>query len=662
MTGRMSYEELEAAYHALQRQNAVLKSEKNRVGLSFRRIPETGSHIQALRDQRFPYLTRVPSLSYSLSERRIDDGEAGREESQATDGNVSLIEADNLAALTALQLTHRGRVDVIYIDPPYNTGSKDFVYNDARTSKLSDVTDAEGQSLSIEDYELTLDGNVRSVGKDDPERHSLWLSFMEKRLWLARHLLSDAGVIMVAIDDNEQARLKVLMDSIYGEDNFIANVIWQGNRKNDSRFVSVGHDYMLIYMKNKSALPSTVKWREKKPEVPLLLSKAEEIWKTLETEEPDVSPDERAVKATERFKTWREKQKGNPLASGSGHYNRIDSEGRVYSLSDISWPGSGGGQRYEILHPVTGNPVPVPTNGWRYTRDRMNEELRQGNVHFAAEDTRLPYRKTYLHDIDSAVKEAVFSQNRGTATGIIKSIFGSREFDYPKNVNVIAEWIRYVSRDKKDATVLDFFAGSGTTGQAVMELNAEDGGTRNCILVTHGDENGKNIAQDITAVRLKRVLSGKDWADGKKHAPLPGELTYYRLDFTSPFKSELEMTGELRGHFAGYVSLECSATLAPEQPDTEGVTLLTSSGKNVLVVDDDFLLCDPAMVEALTTLHDPERENLLYLPVEDAHAYYPDFDWAARSYPVDGIRSHMSLVELMKNNKTLLPVPGAGKG
>lgn len=605
--------EYQAKNRTLTRENSVLKSEKNRVGLSFRRVPESGSQIQALRDERFPYLEHVPELSYTLSDRRADDVEAGREPSEPTDGNVTLIEAENLAALTALQLTHQGRVDVIYIDPPYNTGSNDFVYNDARTATVADALDKDGNPLSIEDYERTLDGNVRSIGRENPERHSLWLSFMEKRLWLARHLLSDDGIVFVSIDDNEQARLKMLMDEVFGEQNFATQFIWKkgGTGKQTSAFGVREHEYVIAYAKCTEA---GYFHTDKKSTVVTLYNNEDE--------------------------------------HGRFSLIRLDSKTLGYSKSR-DYVIEHNGEQYLPDQPPNKTGVAC----WRWSKKTLEEKydelvFKNGFV----------YTKNY--EKEGARPRTILSGDRFGVTRRGKkdlgSVIDSDSFQFPKPIGLV-DFLVSIASTNPNATVLDFFAGSGTTAHAVAELNAEDGGSRQCILITHGDENGKNIAEDVTALRMKRVLSGKNWADGKEHDPLPGELNYYRLQFTDTPGNSHRAADFLMDKFTGYVALEQGVVLSSDQPDLEGLTLLTSSKRNVLLVDDDFLLGTPELDEALAQLRDPDRENLLYLPVEEAESYYPNSGWLLKSYPVDYLRSHLSLLTLMKNNKTLLPLPETDK-
>jgi DNA modification methylase len=441
-------------------------------------------------------------------------------------------------------------VDVIYIDPPYNLGG-DFRYND------------------------------KIVDKDSEYRHSAWLSFMEKRLRLARPLLKDTGVIIAAIDDAEFAHLKLLMDQLFGPQNFIANIVWSGGRKNDSRFVSVGHDYMLIYAQSKPTLiEGDVKWREKKHGVDEILAAGQKAW-------DDSGHDE--VKATALMKAWwKSVPKDSPLRA-SKHYSNVDGEngrpGAVYFADNISWPG-GGGPTYEVLHPVTRLPVPVPSRGWVFQEQKMLKEIAAGRIHFGPDHTLGINRKSYLDEIDNQVSESSFYNDRRSSNKALAGMVGYKKFDFPKDAQVIARWLNLVTSQNQDALVVDFFAGSGTTLHAVAELNKADGGNRRCILVTN-NENG--ICREVTQPRIKAVLTG-DWASGP-HDPLPGSLAFYQTDFIRRSKSLDQMRSDIAKHTVDLISIK------------EGA--VKKSSKNELAI----LLGDHTTVAVVTALS-PDHATL----------------------------------------------------
>lgn len=363
-------------------------------------------------------------------------------------------------------------------EPPYNTGNKSWIYND------------------------------RYVDAQDQSKSSKWLSFMERRLRAAKPLLRETGVIIVAIGDDEHHRLRMLMDQIFGADNFISDVVWQGGRKNDSRYVSNGADYMLVYAQDSDALAdSEVRWRERRAGTDEILEAADRAW----SEAQGATPADRASVAELALKKWQRSQPTDHPARSKGlaDYNKIDENGEVYRKKDISWPG-GGGPRFDVLHPVTGKPVRVPGRGWVYsTPERMQEEIDAGRVIFGPDHTHFINRKSLLREADTMGPESVFVHKRTGASVKLAGIFGDRRFPFPKDHQVLARWINLAA--PRDAVVLDFFGGSGSTMEAVLRLNAEDGGTRQCILVT----NNELAHKDATALRKAGHHPGDDQFEAK---------------------------------------------------------------------------------------------------------------------------------------------------
>ncbi|MFE3198478.1 site-specific DNA-methyltransferase [Embleya sp. NPDC059237] len=412
-----------------------------------------------------------------------------------------VIEGDNLEVL---RLLRRGRTnyqaDVIYIDPPYNTGSDDFVYADKRATSQSEHEAAAGQR----DEEGALQTGRGSDRAQDrragASRHTKWLSMMYPRLLVAHHLLKETGVIIVAIDDTEQARLKLLLDRVFGAENFVANVIWQGGRKNDSRYVSVGHDYMIIYAKNESSLREKgVRWREERSADEATREAAKTAW-------AESGQDQK--KATTLMKAWISALPEGHPAKENNRFYEFEPDGRVFRKRDISWPG-GGGPRYDVVHPVTGLPVKVPSRGWIYSKpERMQQDIDAGLIVWGKDHNEYINRKTYLDSEEGVVPTSVFEKKRTSASKSLDSLLAPGVFDFPKDVNVLSRWLGLVTEGSKDALVLDFFAGSGSTGHAVMDLNAADGGNRRYILVQLDesvDKDGYDTIADITRERLRRA-------------------------------------------------------------------------------------------------------------------------------------------------------------
>lgn len=328
-----------------------------------------------------------------------------------------VLEGDNLLALKHLEETHLGKIDVIYIDPPYNTGNE-FVYND------------------------------KIVDKEDNFRHSKWLSFMCKRLKLAKSLLGDNGVIFVSIDDNEQAQLKLLMDDIFGEHNFIGNCIRKtrtaiSDHKNG---INTQHEYTLIYAKNN---------------LNLVLNGKEKDFSKYRNPDNDINGDWIA---------------DNPTAA-SGSQSSI----------------------FEIINPYT-NEIYLPPNQryWAFSQETFKRWVASGKVVFPQEKNKRFTLKKYKKELKSRYNlrnSLDFAENNYINSSGTKEIraFDIDGFNYPKPTSFIKELL--LSFPNKNATVLDFFAGSGTTGHAVMELNKEDGGNRKFILCTNNEVSEEKVRQ-----------------------------------------------------------------------------------------------------------------------------------------------------------------------
>ena len=415
-----------------------------------------------------------------------------------------LIEGDNLASLKLLEKTHKNKIDLIYIDPPYNTGNKDFIYDDS------------------------------FIDKNDLFSHSKWLSFIKHRLLIARNLLTKRGAIFISIDDNEQSPLKVLCDEIFGAENFVTCLIWAAGRKNDSKYISVSHEYMLCYVKSMEYLKTNkIVWKQRKQGI-------DDIYKEYEQLKKKYGSDYREMSSA--LKQWYKNLPENHPARNHSHYNFIDETG-IYFPSDISWPG-GGGPKYEVLHPITHKPVRVPNRGWVYpTKERMQEIISQKLVHFGDDETSVPCKKTYLKDNEMSTPYSVFYKDGRAATKRLRTIMGENVFQNPKDEEILKSIIEFAAL--YNSTILDFFAGSGTTGHAVMKLNAEDGGNRKFILCTN---NENNICRDVTYERIKRVIEKEGYT---------ASLKYYKIDYI-PISDRMyyEYADELLLHIRELVELE----------------------------------------------------------------------------------------------------------
>lgn len=340
-----------------------------------------------------------------------------------------LIEGDNLHSLYLLEKTHKGKVDVIYIDPPYNTGNKDFIYDD------------------------------HFIVKDDGYKHSKWLSFMSKRLSIAKDLLTETGIIFISIDDNEFASLKMLCDDIFDDRNFLGVYIKQSKvgGGNDSNFIVKEHEYCLCYSKNINY-----------------------------TEKMNISHDEDYLK----------------------RYKEKDQKGR-YFWDTFARPGL----KNPIIYDIEAPDGTIITNGWIRSKKRFEEEYKQGDIRIIQkkDGSWSVQFKQYLNVLGKTPRSFTMDFG-GTTEGDkeIKEIFGKKMFNYPKSSKYIKTLLSTVSN--KSITVLDFFAGSGTTGQAVLELNQEDDGNRKFILCTN---NENNICKEVTYPRLKKIIAGYPFKGNK---------------------------------------------------------------------------------------------------------------------------------------------------
>lgn len=401
-----------------------------------------------------------------------------------------LIEGDNLASLKLLEKTHKGKIDLIYIDPPYNTGNKDFVYDDV------------------------------FVDTNDTFRHSKWLSFMEKRIAIAKTLLTKSGIIFISIDDNEYATLKVLCDNLFGEASYVATLPRRtiNSGKHDSTAVTISHDYILVY----SSLGKSIKLKQK-------IKSAEEK-NTL-------------YNLTDEYVETRGRYYITQLNKNSIQYSDSLNYPIIAPNGEEIWAGGGFEDKQWV---------------WRWSKSKFQWGLDNGFIVFKLNKKTNKY-KVYTKSYENVDKDGNliirtnpntsldFSSNEFTnfnATPELEKIMEVKKiFDYPKPIVLIQSLIELLNL--KSYTVLDFFAGSGTTGHAVMKLNAEDGGQRKFILCTN---NENNICREVTYERIKRVIDKENYK---------ASLKYFKVDFV-PISDKLyyEYADELLKHVKELVELE----------------------------------------------------------------------------------------------------------
>ncbi len=423
-----------------------------------------------------------------------------------------LIEGDNYHALSVLNYTHHKSIDVIYIDPPYNTGENDFKYND------------------------------KFIDKENGFRHSMWLSFMSKRLRLAKNLLKDTGVIIIHIDENEFDSLNVLLETdIFYEQNNLGTIVWnKKNPKGDAKGVSTMHEYVFCYARNKEAflkLQNTL--TRKKPNAVEILKKAKMLFSKIGK---SVIPDEvqKVIKpfnypktvlkdfiikhdlelVKKEFQAWMGMQ---DFSGGEKAYKFIDENGEVYRGVSMAWPNKEKAPPdyfIPLIHPVTKKKCPVPERGWRNPSATMKSLLEQKLILFGTDEKKQPERKYLLKEnmfentpslYDYASSDDIFFKDIGI------------NFPYAKPVDVAKYLISSIHPDPK--IILDFFAGSGTALHAVLDLKDN---SKQCILITN-DEN--NICTEVCYPRIKKVIHGYKDSNGNKVEGLGGNLKYYKTDF-----------------------------------------------------------------------------------------------------------------------------------
>lgn len=417
---------------------------------------------------------------------------------EETTGNMVIV-GDNLQVLLALQKSYANSIKLVYIDPPYNTGN-DFIYKD---------TFAVDEELYLQETrQADLHGRLVSNPQTSGRFHSNWLSFMYPRLAVAQRLLREDGFIVVSIDDAEVANLRLMMNTIFGEENFIATLVWDRNRKNDAKYFSVGHEYMLVYARNVGRLQDDgVILRAPKEGV----DEVRDLFNKLRKEHND-NWEKVRVGLKAFYDTIPDDDPRKPLK----RYTLVDQDG-PYEKGNLTWPGAGG-PKYEVLHPVTKKPVKVPSRGWVYSKpERFWEVYREGKIAFGPDETTTPRAKVSLFRSTTQVLGSVRYSYAQTAAQRFDGLFaGERVFDNPKPFDDLAELVNYLSGS--DDVILDFFAGSGSTGHGVWLANQKFNSTRRFILVQIDapvDEkvlSGKNATKlklgtidKITCERLRRV-------------------------------------------------------------------------------------------------------------------------------------------------------------
>lgn len=378
-----------------------------------------------------------------------------KEESKNWDTTENLyIEGDNLEVLKLLQESYLGKVKMIYIDPPYNTGN-DFIYDDSFRAEKGEYETIEG---SLSEDGIRMLKNTESNGRF----HSDWCSMIYPRLLLARNLMTDDGIILISIDDNEVNNLENICFEIFGNSNHVATFIISSNSsKNNSKLVSTSHEYVVCFSKNKAAITET--WRIKKNNVDEYLNRVNQLLSR------KLSTDEIHEELLELIK--------KPRFYDFDHYTYVDHNG-VYRLDNPGGVKKGNTDTI-ILHPQTNKPCAMPSGGWRYGETELRKKEKNGEIGFGKDETVVPQIKRYLNDYIYQVPQSVLFFDSQSSTKWLKR--NRLPFDFPKSVDLIRYFISMVPDDND--IILDFFSGSGTTAHSVFLQNAEDKKERKFILV-----------------------------------------------------------------------------------------------------------------------------------------------------------------------------------
>lgn len=396
------------------------------------------------------------------------------------------IEGDNLEALKLLRQNYYGEVKMIYIDPPYNTGN-DFVYTDKFTTSI--------EESELEEGAITVEGRRLIKNEKSSNRyHARWLDMIYPRLKIAKDLLRENGVIFISIDDNEVANLKCVADEVFGEENFIGTFVWDGGRKNDARLISSGHDYILVYARSEFALRAAeTRWRERKPGLDLIYKTAEEILAKCGTD---------YEAASKLLQEWYATLPRDSPACEHSHYRMLDNGGPWYG-DNISSPN----YRKNLIFEFRG--YQPPKNGWRYDPNAMERLEKEGLLFFPKDTSKRIQYKRYLRNTEFQSPKSVFYIDRRAASKELAALLGDEVFDFPKSPQLLQRLIDTITT--KDDLILDFFSGSATTAQAVMQLNSEDGGKRRYIMIqypevcTENSEAAKNGYKTIAEIGKERI-------------------------------------------------------------------------------------------------------------------------------------------------------------
>lgn len=437
------------------------------------------------------------------------------------DGNM-IIEGENLESLKCLLSAYREQVKLIYIDPPYNKNT-DYVYSD----RWNDDKETYWEHIGITENGVIIDTNSETSGR----YHSNWMNMLYPRILLARQLLKDDGVMFISIDNNEIHHLRKMCDEIFGDDNFVECITWNKRVPKNDKGIGNIHEYVLVYVKNSSLKHEFTAKKNGLEEIEDFISK-------LKDNSVPIPDAEKKIKQLYSKKGY---DRGITL------YNALDENYRLWGKINMSWPNANTfGPRYEVKHPDTGKPVKIPDRGWRWKEDTFNEaagiidgkytsvkKLHDGSfvcgkIWFDKDENTQASSITYFDEVNRFLLRSILSTKSDGGIEVENIFEGKSFFSYPKPTSLITTFVDSIENDKT-AIILDFFAGSGTTAHAVIDLNKEDGGNRKFILVQipeKVDENseayksGFKKISDITIERNKRVIQKIEKEESEKQPDL----------------------------------------------------------------------------------------------------------------------------------------------
>lgn len=442
-----------------------------------------------------------------------------------------LIEGDNYHALSVLNYTHKGKIDLIYIDPPYNTGNKDFIYND------------------------------KYVEKEDTWRHSKWLAFMNKRLKLAKELLTDKGVIFISIDDNEQSQLKMLCDSIFGEQNFVANCVRRRRKTqaNLAKNIAPVHEYLLIYTKSIELLNLNK------------LSYTDEFIK-------------------------------------KGFANPDNDKRGLYQTGPIARPKNSSNREHTLTMP-NGRKI---TAKWSCSEETFQRYIVENRLVIPRGGEGMPRIKIFLSELQGQIANTWWDDvaSNDDAAKEIENLFGTNAaFSFPKPTDLIRKVIELATN--KDTTVLDFFAGSGTTGDAILQLNKNKNDNRKFILCTN---NENQISENVTFQRIKKVIEGYQTNSGESIPGLGNNLKYFKTSFVANNRNKDQLKIDITKRCTEMLCLkEGIFNLLKEEADYK----IFQQGKSYLAVYYDF--ANASLDELKEEMNALKGEKVLYCFTVDNH-------------------------------------------